>query len=258
MLLVIDIGNTETVLGIYHHEQLKAIWRFSSRSPRTSDECWVLIQAWCKNSGIDFAAFSCIIISSVVPSLTAVFKQMVSEYLDLEPIIVTSEIDTGVKIQYDMPEHVGSDRICNAVAGSLLYGIPLIVVDLGTATTFDVVSAERVYLGGVIALGLMGASSELHRVAAKLPRVDLVFPKEVVGKTTEKSIQSGLLWGMVALIDGMVTKIKYEMNWKQAYVVGTGGLASLIAEHSKTIQHVNPVLTLEGMRLIYHRLNEQQ
>jgi type III pantothenate kinase len=254
VLLVIDIGNTESVLGIYIKDQLKATWRLASRSPRTADECWALFQSWCVNSGIDFATLKGIVISSVVPSLTAVFQQMVTEHLDLKPIVVTSEIDTGVKIQYEVPEHVGADRICNAVAGASIYGTPLIVVDLGTATTFDVVSSEKVYLGGAIALGLMGASNELHRLAAKLPRVDLVFPQSVVGKTTEESIQSGILWGMIALIDGMVLKIKSEMNWKDVHVIGTGGAASLLQGRSKTIQHVNPLLTLEGMRLIYHRL----
>lgn len=258
MLLVIDIGNTESVLGIYTKEALKTTWRISSQSSRTSDECWILFRAWCENSGIDFAAFTGVVLSSVVPSLTAVFQQMVLKYLDLEPVLVTSKIDTGIQIQYKVPEHVGGDRICNAVAGAMLYGTPLIVVDLGTATTFDVVSSDRVYLGGAIALGLMGASNELHRVAAKLPRVDLVFPNAVIGKTTEESIQSGILWGMVTLIDGMVEKIISEMHWNQVYVVGTGGAASLIAGRSITIQHVNSVLTLEGMRLIYHRLHGQQ
>lgn len=256
-LLVIDIGNTESVLGIYHNDRLTATARLSSKTTRTADECWIFFKLWCENSGIDFATIQGAIISSVVPSLTAVFQHMVSDHLNLVPTTVTSETDTIIKINYEIPEQVGADRICNAVAGVLLYGAPLIIVDLGTATTFDVIDLDNIYLGGAIALGLMGASRELHRLAAKLPRVGLQFPKSVVGRTTEQSIQSGILWGTVALIDGMVRKIKKEMEWDQVHVIGTGGTVQLIADHSETIQTIQPSLTLEGMRFIYQHLHKK-
>jgi type III pantothenate kinase len=152
---------------------------------------------------------------------------------------------------------VGADRICNAVACIEIYGVPSIVVDLGTATTFDVISEKAVYLGGAIALGLMGASNELHRLAAKLPRVDHRFPEQVVGRNTEQSMQSGIMWGAVSMIDGMVEKIIQEMRWSSVEVIGTGGAAGLVAARSRTIRHINPYLTLEGMRIIYHRVHEQ-
>ncbi|MBN1781178.1 type III pantothenate kinase [bacterium] len=258
LLLVTDIGNTETVIGLYSGEKLVATWRFSSKIPRTPDELWILLKMWCLDSGIDFAAIQAVIISSVVPSLTAVFQQMVSDYLKLESLVVSSETDTGLKIQYQVPQQVGADRICNAVAGAHLYGTPVIIVDLGTATTFDVVSPELVYLGGVISLGLAGASNELHRLAAKLPRVDLVFPAHVVGRSTEESMQSGIMWGSVALIDGMIEKIQDEMQWDRVAVAATGGAARLITDRSKRIEQINMHLTLEGMKIIYHRLHGQR
>jgi len=253
MLLVVDIGNTVTVVGLYDHENLKSHWKLSSKISRTSDECWILLRAWCEANGFILTEMEGLVISSVVPSLTAVFIELSRNYLDLEPLVVTADTDTGLKIQYDTPRTVGADRICNAVAGYILHGVPLIVVDFGTATTFDVVSQSGDYVGGVIALGLMGASSELHRLAAKLPRVDLHFPDNVVGRTTEESMQSGIMYGTVSLVDGMVDRIIGEMGWNEVRIIATGGMAPMVIEKSKRIEIVEPFLTLEGMKLIYQR-----
>lgn len=258
MLLVIDVGNTETVFGLYEEENLRAHWRLSSRMYRTSDECWIQIRMWCEARGLSISTIEGMVICSVVPSLTAVFREVSTGHFGIEPLVVTAETDTGLRILYDTPRAVGADRICNAVAGYAQYGGPLIVVDFGTTTTFDVVSEEEEYLGGVIALGVLSASQELHRLAAKLPRVDVVFPPLVVGKTTETSMQSGIMWGTVALVDGMVDRIVGEMGWKTFQVVATGGAASLLAEKSERIQTVEPFLTLEGMRLIYQRSSQMR
>ncbi len=253
MLLVVDVGNTETVLGIYAGDRLRAHWRFSSKAPRTADECWILLKIWCESAGFNPAEISGVVISSVVPSLTAVFTELAAETLNVHPLIVSAETDSGLKILYDSPRLVGADRICNAVGGYRLHGSPLVVVDFGTATTFDVVTSDCEYWGGAIALGLHGASHELHRVSAKLPHVELKFPDNVVGRTTEASIQSGIMWGTVVMVDGMVEKIAREMEWQEFKVVATGGMSSVLVEKSEKIQIVEPFLTLEGMRFIFER-----
>lgn len=253
MLLVVDIGNTIAVIGLFEGECLKAHWRISSKMPRTSDECWIFLKSCCENQSIDINSINGFVISSVVPSLTAVFRDVAKKYFDLEPLVVSTDLNIGLEILYDSPRTVGADRICNAVAGYAQHGGPLIVVDFGTATTFDVISQKGEYVGGSIALGLMGASHELHRLAAKLPRVDLVFPKYVVGRSTEESMQSGIMWGTVALIDGMVDYIIKEMKWQNTQVIATGGIAPMVVERSKKIDRVEPFLTLEGMRIIHER-----
>ena len=257
MLLVVDVGNTETVIGIYEQDKLKIHWSLSSRVPRTSDESWILLQMWCEAHNIVFSDIQGFVISSVVPSLTAVYHDVSREQFGLEPLIITADTDTGLTILYDTPRTVGADRICNAVAGYIMVGGPLIVVDFGTATTFDVVSEEGAYIGGSIALGLKGASVELHRVAAKLPRVDLVFPDSVVGRTTEESLQSGIMWGTLTLVDGMIDRIAREMDWDTVQVIATGGMAASVVEKSERIERVEPFLTLEGMRLIFHRYHKK-
>ena len=256
MLLVVDIGNTQTTLGLYRYEGLHAHWRMTSKMERTPDECWILMKSWFESEKLRPEGIEDVMISSVVPSLTSVFDNTVRRYFKMEPVIIDTDSDHGLNIHYDDPRTVGADRICNAVAGFTKYGGPLIVVDFGTATTFDVVSEAGEYLGGSIALGVMGASDELHRVAAKLTRVDLVFPPNVVGKKTEASIQSGILWGTVSLVDGMVEHIIAEMGWKSVHVIATGGLAPMIVEKSKNIKVVEPFLTLEGMRIIHDRMRK--
>jgi type III pantothenate kinase len=257
MLFVIDIGNTETVLGLFRNEKLISHWRFASRIHRTADEYWLMIQSWCNQEGHSFKGLESVVISSVVPTLTELFTHVAQHRLGLEPIIIGADTDTGLRILYDVPSTVGSDRICNAVGGFSRFGGPLIIVDFGTATTFDVVSESGDYIGGIIALGLKGASHELHRIAAKLTRVQLNFPPKIVGTTTETSIQSGVMWGTVAMVDGMLTKIQEEMNWSDAHIIATGGVAQRVVERCDKIDKVEPFLTLEGMRLIYQRINRK-
>jgi type III pantothenate kinase len=254
MLFVIDIGNTETVIGLFIKEDLKSHWRLASRIHRTADEYWIFIKAWCDEEGYSLSGLEGVVISSVVPTLTELFSKIVRIRLGLEPLIVQADSDTGLRNCYDIPSMVGADRICNAVAGYTRFGGPLIVVDFGTATTFDVVSGKGDYLGGIISLGLKGASQELHRIAAKLPRVELVFPPRIVGTRTETSIQSGIMWGTVALVDGMINKIQKEMNWSDVQVVATGGVAETVVEKSERIKIVEPFLTLYGMKIIYQRI----
>ncbi len=258
MLLVVDIGNTETVIGLYEGDHLKVHWKLSSEKYRTYDECWVLLKMWFEASHVTPSSIKGVVISSVVPFLTGVFGKVSREYVGIEPLLITATIDTGLTILYETPLSVGADRICNAVAGFTHYGGPLIVVDFGTATTFDVVSEKGDYIGGVIARGLIGASEELHRLAAKLPKVDLAFPPFVVGKTTETSMQSGIMWGAVALVDGLIEKIIAEMNWTNVHIIATGGLSPVIVKKSKKIKKIDPYLTLEGMRLLYRRFNQRR
>jgi len=254
MLLVIDVGNTETVFGLYAGDALKTHWRFSSHVNRTADESWILLRMWCDSQNLRAADIRGVVISSVVPNLTSVFSDMASRHLKTDPLIVSSETDTGLVILYDTPRTVGADRICNAVGGVARHGAPLVVVDFGTATTFDVISEKKEYLGGMICLGLRGAAQELHRVAAKLPRVDLVFPDSVVGRNTETSIQSGIMWGTSIMVDGLVNAIAAELGVPDLRAVATGGMAELVSAKSRCIRSVEPFLTLEGMKLIHRRI----
>jgi len=254
MLLVIDVGNTETVFGLYAGDALKTHWRLSSHVNRTADESWILLRMWCDSQNLRAADIRGVVISSVVPNLTSVFSDMASRHLKTDPLIVSSETDTGLVILYDTPRTVGADRICNAVGGIARHGTPLVIVDFGTATTFDVISEKKEYLGGMICLGLRGAAQELHRVAAKLPRVDLVFPDSVVGRNTETSIQSGIMWGTSIMVDGLVNAIAAELGVPDLRAVATGGMAELISAKSRRIRSVEPFLTLEGMKLIHRRI----
>jgi len=251
MLLTIDIGNTETVMGLFRGDKLLTHFRISSKVPRTPDEVWMMLTGWFENQSVKPGILKSAVISSVVPDLTTVFEEALFRNLKLQPLIVTSAISAGMEIRYDDPKTVGADRICNGVAGFRKYGGPLIVVDFGTATTLDVISETGTYLGGVITLGLTGASLELHRISAKLPMVALSFPDRIVGHSTETSMQSGILWGTVMMVDGLVEKIREEMGWKHCQVVATGGMAPVLAGKSACIQHMDIFLTLEGMLNIY-------
>lgn len=255
MLLAIDIGNTHIVLGLYQGEKLLSHWRISSSIPRTEDEYWVLIKTLCQGWDLDVKAIKGVIISSVVPNLATIFDKISREFLDIDPVVVDHTLDLGIKILYKDPGAVGADRICNAVAGFEKYGGPLIIVDFGTATTLDVISAKGEYLGGIIAPGVETSASELFKRAAKLPRVELKFPGELIGRDTESAMQSGIMYGAVEQVDGLVGRIKQEIG--QAEVVATGGLASLVVEKSKTIDKVEPFLTLEGLKIIYNRVERK-
>lgn len=253
MLLTIDIGNTNIVIGIYEGKTLKQHWRLSSAITRTSDECWILLTMLLTESKIKFAKIKGAIISSVVPNITPAFIRMFAQHSSIMPIVVDSDQNIGLKILYHDPRAVGADRIVNAVAAYHLLGGPTIIVDFGTATTFDVVSENYEYLGGIISPGVETSAAVLHRYAARLPKVEMRFPNELIGRTTETSIQSGLMFGTVELIDGMIRRLQEELR-KTAATVATGGLANLIIPRSKTISRIEPFLTLEGLRLIYMKI----
>ncbi len=250
MLLAIDIGNTNIVLGVYREEELVACWRLATDVHKMADEYAVLLNSLFSNEGLSKSEIKGSAISCVVPPLLPIFQEICREHLKVEPLVVGPGIKTGVRILIDNPRELGADRIVNAIAARRLYGTPAIVIDFGTATTFDVVSREGDYLGGAIAPGIGISAEALYRQAAQLPRIELALPKKVIGKNTVTAMQSGVLFGYVALIEGMTERIEEELG-EEAKVIATGGLAGVIARESSTIQVVNPNLTLEGLRLIY-------
>lgn len=253
MLLTIDVGNTQIAAGLFKNADLAAHWRMASSRERTEDETFILMHSICAANGLDLKQTTGIVISSVVPDMTSNLEKMAVKYLGLQPVIIGPHLDLGIKVLYKSPANVGADRLCNAVAGFTKYGGPLIVVDLGTATTFDVISTSGDYLGGIIAPGIETSAMILHQRAARLPRVELCFPAKAVGDSTETSIQSGLLFGAVEMIDGMIRRIGREMGCALK-TVATGGLARVIISELKTVQDVDAFLTLEGMRIIFERI----
>lgn len=253
MLLTVDIGNTQVVAGLFRGEKFLHSWRFSSIVSRTPDECWALLYPLAAAEGLDLAEVKGSIISSVVPNLTLTLETMIRERLRHEPIVVSARLDLGIRIHYEDPSTVGADRLCNAVGGYARYGGPLIIVDFGTATTFDVVSEEGDYLGGVIAPGIEASLQALHRRAAKLMKVELRFPERLIGRNTESSMQAGLMCGTVEMVQGLVRRIGEEMQ-AVPQVILTGGLAPVMAPMLPADYRLDPHLTLHGMRLIYERI----
>ena len=257
LLLVVDIGNTHTVLGIYRDSELIIHWRLSTSGRRTEDESWISVKMLCESASIPAEKISDVIISSVVPNATTIFNRMVETYLYFTPIIISSELKLGLNILYEDPKAVGADRICNAVGGFSKYGGPLIIVDFGTATTFDIINKNGDYHGGIIAPGIETSAGDLWKRAARLYRVQLKFPDKIIGQTTENSMQAGIMFGAVEMIDGLVRRIKKELGLPdETKVIATGGLASIIMERASTIQHFEPYLTLDGLRLIYTRVKK--
>ncbi len=252
MLLAIDIGNTNTVLGMFKGDELAVHWRLASRSYRTADEYGIIIKEFFLLNNIEAAGIDGVIISCVVPPMLPVLEEMSKKYFKITPLIVGEKTKTGLSILYDNPEDVGADRIVNAVAGLKKFGGPLIIVDFGTAITFDVVSEKEEYLGGLIFPGITISMDALFNKAAKLPRIDLVSPKKTIGKNTIESIQSGAFYGYANLVDGVVKEIRKEMR-KEIRAISTGGQAELISKHSTVIEDYCPLLTLEGLKIIYDK-----
>lgn len=255
MLLVIDVGNTNIVFGVYEDKKLINNWRIASEKNRTSDEYGLLFKQIFSHYGIGSEDIDSIIISSVVPPLMHTLQAMCIKYFNMEPLIVGPGIKTGMDIKYDNPKEVGADRIVNGVAGFDKYGGPLIIVDFGTAITFDAISAEGDYLGGVIAPGISISSDALFSRTAKLPKVEIAKPNRVIGKNTVNSIQAGLVYGCIGLVDYIIEKMMNEMseNGENVRVIATGGFANLISKDSKYIEAVDNMLTLEGLRIIHDR-----
>ncbi len=254
MLLAVDIGNTETTLGVFESEKLRATWHIATDINRTGDEVATLLISLLGNKGLKISDIREVSFCSVVPPLTAIFEEAVRQYLGISPLVVAAGTKTGVRICMDNPKEVGADRIVNAVAAHYLYSGPLIIVDLGTATTFDTVSEHGDYIGGAIAPGIATAAEAMFHKAAMLPRVELMRPDRVVGTNTIDAMKSGITFGYVGLVEGMVARIKRELGMRMK-TIATGGYAQLIATETKIIDEVCPNLTLVGLRLI-HRINE--
>ena len=255
MLLVIDAGNTNIVLGIYDGEQLLRNWRISTDKSKSADEYGILFNNLLVLTGIGLANITDIIISSVVPTLTGVLERLSRNYFGIKPHLVGPGIKTGMPIHYDNPKEVGADRIVNAVAGYEKFKAPLIIVDFGTATTFDYVNGKGEYCGGAIAPGLMISMEALFQKASKLPWVEIVKPPGVIAKNTVNSMQAGIYYGYIGLVDEIVGRMKRECR-ENPKVIATGGLAGLVAPESKTIDAVEEYLTLEGLRILYMRNRE--
>lgn len=252
MLLAIDIGNTNIVLGLFRERELVHHWRVGTRRDETSDEYGILLKNLFEVVGVPRSTVSGMIIASVVPPLQPVFEELARDYFQVAPVVVGPGIRTGMPVLYENPREVGADRIVNAVAAYETYGGPAIVVDFGTATTFDAVSAKGEYLGGVIAPGIGISAEALFERAAKLPRVEIVRPKGIIAKNTVGSMQVGLFYGYIGLVDGIVRRMVKEME-REPVVVGTGGLAHLILAESETVQRIDPLLSLKGLQILFDR-----
>lgn len=252
MLLTIDVGNTNTVLGVFEGPSLVTHWRLTTRPEQTRDEYGVLVRNLFAGSGLDPARVEAIALASVVPPLTPVLVELARETLGREPLVIGPGVKTGMPILYEPPGDVGADRIVNGVAAFAGHGGPVIVVDFGTATTFDVITARGEYAGGVICPGIGISADALFQRAARLPRVDVRRPGRVVGRTTVCSMQSGLYFGYAAMCEGLIGRIRAELG-EAAKVIATGGFAAALAPEVPSIGVVDPVLTLVGLRLIFER-----
>jgi len=252
MLLAIDVGNTNTVLGVFSGDRLVGDWRVRTERERTSDEIGVLLSQLFAASPVPLGAVDGVIISSVVPPLNSTLADFCTKYLSLTPLFVGPGMKTGMPILYDNPKEVGADRIVNAVAAYEKYRRAMIIVDFGTATTFDYISPRGEYMGGCIAPGIMISSEALFEKASKLPRVELCKPSLIITKDTVSGMQAGIMYGYAGLVDGIVERMKAESASKPL-VVATGGLANLIAKEAKQIDVVDEMLTIEGLRIIFMR-----
>jgi len=250
MLLAIDVGNTNLTLGIYEGDSLGPRWRLATDHERMPDEYGLQFVGLLSHEGQHVEDISGICLASVVPPLTSKIVQACKKYLNCDPLVVDAGVKTGVRVRYENPKEVGADRIADAAAVQRLYGGPACVVDFGTATTFDAISTEGDYLGGAIAPGIGIAAEALFIRTAKLPRVDLQRPPHAIGRNTVHALQSGLLFGYVALVEGMVERFRVELG-KDMRVIATGGLAEILAVETEVIEVVAPWLTLDGLRIIW-------
>ena len=256
MLLTIDIGNTNLTLGLYEGDKLGAHWRLATDHNRMPDEYGLQLLGLLQNAEKTLSEITGISLASVVPPLTGRVIQACREYLKQEPLVVDAGIKTGIKIRYEDPKAVGADRVCDAVAVMKLYGGPACVVDFGTATTFNAITKDGEYLGGAITAGINLAAEALYTRAAKLPRIDLQVPPSVIGRNTVHAMQSGLLFGSVSMVEGMVARFRSELG-SDMKVIATGGLAEIVAKETREINIIAPWLTLDGLRIIWE-LNQQK
>lgn len=253
MIVVMDVGNTNVVFGVYEDKKLLNHWRMTTDRDKTSDEFGMFLMNIFNYEKIDISSIEAVVIASVVPPIMYSLEHAVKKYFKLDPMIVGPGIKTGINIKYENPREVGADRIVNAVAALEMYKPPFIIVDFGTATTFCAVSSNGEYLGGVICPGVKISAEALFQKAAKLPRIDLVKPDSVIGRNTVSSMQSGIVYGYVGSVDYIVKRMKKEMKEDNIKVIATGGLARLIASESETIDEINGLLALEGLRIIYEK-----
>jgi type III pantothenate kinase len=257
MILVMDVGNTNTALGVYDRDQLIAVWRLTTQRERTVDELGILCRNLFTLDGIEFSSVQAVVIASVVPPLDFALRKMAQTYFRIDPLFVDAGTAAGLPILYENPHEVGADRIADSVAAMVKYGTPCIIVDFGTATTFDAVSPAGEYLGGVITPGISISAEALFERTAKLPRVDIRRPASIIGKSTVSSIQSGLYFGYVGLVDGILQRMLDELG-PETRIIATGGLSHLIGRASALIQTIDDNLTLDGLRIIYERSEQAE
>ncbi|WP_066159720.1 type III pantothenate kinase [Halalkalibacter krulwichiae] len=252
MILVADVGNSNIMLGVYEEKELKYHWRVATSRQKTEDEWAMMIKGLFTHENLTFDAIEGIIISSVVPPIMFALEQMCRKYFDIKPMIIGPGIKTGLNVKYDNPRDVGADRIVNAVAAIELYGAPLVIVDFGTATTYCYINEHKQYMGGAIAPGISISTEALYTRASKLPRIEIAKPKKVFGTNTVHAMQAGIFYGYVGQVDGIVNRMK-DLSDKTPTIIATGGLASLIASETETIDVVEPFLTLKGLQMIYEK-----
>lgn len=252
MLLAVDAGNSQTQIGLFSKDLLVADWRTRTQPGATADELALTLQQFLSLKDLSFSQLTGMVTSSVVPSVTGALRQMAEGYLHFPPVVVEPGLRTGMRILIDNPLELGADRLCGALAAHALVGGPVIVVDFGTATTFDAVSHRGEYLGGAICPGVQVAADALAAATARLPRVELMAPRSAIGRSTVESLRSGVILGAAAMVEGMVARIQSEMTG-EAQVVATGGLCSLVLEHCSVKARFEPSLTLTGLRLLYER-----
>lgn len=255
MLLALDVGNTHVTLGVYQGKNRKCHWRISTDRKGTADEYGILLQQLFATQNLVLKDITAVALSSVVPPLTASLVEMSKHYFHVDPLVIGPGVRTGMPIRFDNPREVGADRIVNGVGAYHLYGGPAIVVDFGTATTFDVISAQGEYLGGAIAPGVGISTDALFSYAAKLPRVELIKPAQVIGKNTVACMQAGIMYGLIGQVEGVLSRMKEEIPG-QVFVVATGGHSALFEKEEGIVDQVDPYLTLEGLRIIYEMNKE--